>query len=408
MNGFQGDRIVRALAVTETVSWGVLYYAIGALVLPMERDLGWSRSTVLGAFSLGLLVQGLCSLPVGRWLDRHGARGLMTAGSAAAALLVAAWSQVQSVAAYYVLWAGLGAAMAAVLYEPAFAVVTRWFVRRRARALLTITLCAGLASTIFVPLTDALVARFGWRQALVSLAVGLAAITIPLHALVLRRDPSDLGQQVDGARNRVEPLSGPPDTTSPALAPATPAAGVRDVLRSREFVGLAAAFVLSAIGIAAVGVHLVPMLVERGFASPTAAAVAGLVGLMQLPGRLLHPALQRALPPGRVTALLLAAQAAAVAVLAAARGLVPVLLGASLLGMASGLLTLARATEVADRFGVERYGRISGALAFGTTLARAAGPITAAALLPTLGGYGGVLLLLALLIALAAALAGRA
>lgn len=390
MTRSQGDRIVRALAVSETVSWGVLYYAIGALVLPMERDLGWSRSTVLGGFSLGLLVQALCSFPVGHWLDRHGGRGLMTAGSAMAAVLVAAWSQVTSVATYYVIWAGLGVAMAAVLYEPAFAVVTRWFVRRRARALLTITLVAGLASTLFVPLTDALVARFGWRQALGSLAVVLAVVTIPLHALVLRP------QTPVGSR------------APEALAPVTaPAASVRDVLRSREFVGLAAAFVLSAIGIAAVGVHLVPMLVERGFASATAAAIAGLVGLMQLPGRLLHPVLRRALPASQVTPALLGAQAMAVGVLAGATGFVPVLLGASLLGMASGLLTLARATEVADRFGVERYGRISGALAFGTTLARAAGPITAAALLPTLGGYGGVLLLLAILIALAAALAAR-
>src|SRR5439155_960698 len=80
------------LGVTETISWGVLYYAFTVYLAPMEAELGWSRGDMTGAFSLAVLLAGLAAIPVGRWLDRHGPRLLMTVGSVAATLLVLAWS----------------------------------------------------------------------------------------------------------------------------------------------------------------------------------------------------------------------------------------------------------------------------------------------------------------------------
>ena len=89
----------------------------------------------------------------------------MTAGSCLATLLTFAWARVQSLPALYAVWFGLGIAMAATLYEPAFAAVVSWFPRGRDRALLTVTLAAGLASTIFMPIEAWLLSRVGWRSA---------------------------------------------------------------------------------------------------------------------------------------------------------------------------------------------------------------------------------------------------
>jgi sugar phosphate permease len=194
---YYGWIIVLALSLAEPVSWGVQYYAIAVFLRPMEADLGWSRTTMAGAYSLALVVSGLAAFPVGRWLDRHGPRGLMTVGSIAAALLILAWSRVESLTAYYLIWVGLGLTMAATLYEPAFVAVANWFVRNRGRALTILTFGGGWASAIFIPLADWLVRTHGWRTALVLLALILAAVTIPLHAL-LRRRPSDLGLTPDG------------------------------------------------------------------------------------------------------------------------------------------------------------------------------------------------------------------
>ena len=176
--------IVAALSVTETVSWGILYYAFAVFLVPMQRDLGYSAAQLTGAFSLALGVSAVAGIAVGRYLDRHSPRALMTAGSIAGAALVVAWSQVDGLAAFYVLWAAIGLVMAAVLYEPAFTVVAKHFPEpgERRRAMTAMTLVAALASFIFLPLSQALIDAHGWRDALLVLAALLAAVTIPLHA----------------------------------------------------------------------------------------------------------------------------------------------------------------------------------------------------------------------------------
>ena len=195
---YYGWWITFTLALTETISWGIVYYAFTVFITPMQRDLGWSKAELTGGFSLALLVMGGMAFPVGVWIDRHGARLLMTTGSIAACLLVIAWSQVTDKALFYLIWAGLGVCAAAILYEPAFAVVAAWFVKKRGKALTTITFAAGLASTIFIPLSDALLHAVGWRDAILGLGIFLGVTTIPLHALLLRRRPDDLGLQPDG------------------------------------------------------------------------------------------------------------------------------------------------------------------------------------------------------------------
>jgi MFS family permease len=144
---------VAILAVTETTSYGVLAYAFGVFLVSMGDVLGWSRTALTGAYALAVIVSGVAAIPVGRWLDGHGARALMTAGSTAATVLVLAWAQVSDLTVFYAIWTGIGLAMAAVLYEPAFVVIATWFPddTQRRRALLTLTVIAGFASVIYVP-----------------------------------------------------------------------------------------------------------------------------------------------------------------------------------------------------------------------------------------------------------------
>jgi MFS family permease len=85
--------IVAALSVTETVSWGILYYAFAAFLVPMHRELGLSTAALTGAFSVALLVSSAAGIGVGRYLDRHSPRALMTAASVAGVVLVLVWSK---------------------------------------------------------------------------------------------------------------------------------------------------------------------------------------------------------------------------------------------------------------------------------------------------------------------------
>src|SRR5215510_9548131 len=98
--------ILWVLSFGQLITWGLVYYTFPLFVVPMERELGWSRNEMFGALSAGLLVAGLCSIPVGAWIDRGHGRLMMTAGSLLAAVLMFAWSQVDSLAMFYVLWIG--------------------------------------------------------------------------------------------------------------------------------------------------------------------------------------------------------------------------------------------------------------------------------------------------------------
>jgi sugar phosphate permease len=254
---YYGWLLVFTLALTETTSWGILYYAFTVFLTPMQAELGWSRADLTGAFSMALLVSGLAGIPVGHWLDRYGPRLLMTLGSCAASLLVLAWAEVDSLTIFYLIWAGIGLTLAAVLYEPAFFVVATWFVRQRGRALTVLTFLAGFASVIYLPLAGWLVQRQGWRGALYSLAVVLAAGTIPFHAIILRRRPEDMGLTPDGSR--------PLRFQDPKETVVAPGVSVHTALRDAAFWWLSVAFFLSQLATAAIAVHLVPYLVDHGY-----------------------------------------------------------------------------------------------------------------------------------------------
>jgi len=392
---YYGWRIAGALAITETVSWGIVYYSFSVFLVPMETELGATRAQLSFAFSLALLLSGAAAIPVGWWLDRHGSRALMTAGSLAAAGLVWAWSRAESLAGLYLIFAGLGLTMAAVLYDPAFAVLTAWFSRRRRRALTLLTLVAGLASTIFVPLSTWLLGQLGWRSALAVLAATLLLVTVPLHALVLRRRPQDLGLALDGDLIH-QPSAGSPQ-------PSTSSRPARAVLRSAPFWLLTTAFMLSSGVSVAAGVHFIPYLLGQSHTAAFAAGLAGLIGLMQLPGRLLYDPLGQRVPRRWLTAGSLLLQGGALLLLFGTPGASRLVAFVIFFGMANGVLTLARATGVADLFGSAHYGSLSGVMAFWITLARAAGPSAVALLYAAAGRrYEWALLLMVGVMAFAA------
>jgi MFS family permease len=384
---YYGWVMLGAISVTEVVSWGILYYAFSVFVAPMQAELGWPQAAITGAFSLALLCSGLAAVPVGRWLDRHGPRALMTAGSILGSLLLLAWSSVASLWAFYLILAGIGLATAAVLYEPAFVIVATWFRHKRGRALTVLTFFGAWASFLFIPLSSWLVEALGWRQALLVLAGILAAVTILPHALLLRRRPQDLGLLPDG-----EPA---PVADAPAASAPEHSFSARAALREPGFWWLSFAFAVSTFSGVALTVHLIPYLVGQGHPPAFAATVAGLFGLMSLAGRLLIGPLGDRYPRQLVTAGLLAMQALGLAVLALAPTAVGALVYVALFGAGTGTMTIMRAALLAERYGASHYGSISGAQNAVLTGARTLAPLGAGLIATVLGGYQGLLWMLA-------------
>jgi predicted MFS family arabinose efflux permease len=378
--------ITAALAVTQTVSWGVLYYAFTVFLLPMRRALGASETELTGALTTGILVSAVAGVLVGRYLDRHSPRVLMTGASAVGALGVAAWSQAGGLLELYSAFVLLGLVMACVLYEPAFVVLAKHFpaADERRRAITAVTLVAALASFIFVPLAQALVSAGGWRQGLLILAGILAAVTIPLHALALRPAPA----------------------TPPAAAAPHGGTKARAALRDPSFWVLTAAFGLASVAGFGAIVLAVPALVDRDYAPAFAAFAAGLIGISQIPGRLLLALIGGRLRPAARITFVFGLMATGLALFAAAGHRdFGVVAGLVVVGMANGMAILARATALADRYGSAAYGAIAGTAAVSSTAARAVAPVAAAAIAATTS-YVTLMWTLAGLALMAAALTG--
>jgi predicted MFS family arabinose efflux permease len=384
--------MVAALAITTTAGYGVLAYAFAVFLVPMQHELGASRTALTVAPAISLLTAAAVAVPVGRWLDRRGGRALMVLGSVLATACVLAWSQVENVGQLYAVSVGLGVASTGVLYEAAFAVVVTWFAgKRRADAILAITLVGGLASTIFLPLTGFLVESYGWRQALVVLAVVYGAVTIPLH-LVVRRPPNSPtrpAQSTQPTQPTAPPASaGDQEPARPPAAADLRSQALRTALRDPAYWLIGGVFVAEGIGVFVVSVHLVAYLGDLGHTPTTAASVAGLLGLLSVTGRIVTTAAQRRFRLTSIVAGIFVFQAAGLALLPVVGG---VLVGAVAcvlaVGFGFGVSTIARPLMVASRYGVAGYATLAGLQAAFLMVSKALAPLAAAWLHAAGGSY---------------------
>jgi MFS family permease len=360
-------RILATLCLTQITSWGVLYYAFTVLSVRITERTGWSQPVVTAAFSAALVTSALVGIVVGRWLDRRGPDGVMSAGAVLGPVAIVGVAFSPTLLWFVAAWIAAGVAMGAVLYPPAFAALTRWYGPRHVGALTILTLVAGLSSTVFAPLTAAMADHLDWRTTYLVLAALLAAITIPAHLIGLRQPwPPAPGRH----------LAEPPTRTT----------------RSRPFIALAIA--LATCASYAIIVNLVPLMTERGISAQAAAVALGLGGAGQVLGRLGYRALVRRVGVRTRTVVILAGIAVTTALLGVFTSLAALVIVAILAGFVRGILTLLQATAVTDRWGPTHYGHLSGVLSAPVTLTTALGPWIGAALASLLGGYAAMFLVL--------------
>jgi hypothetical protein len=331
---------VLSLSLAQLVSWGSVFYAFTLFMEPMARDLGWTKPALTAAYSLGLVAAGVTAVPLGRLIDLGRGRSVMTGGSALAALLLALWSQVESYPVFLVIWAGLGATMSAVLYDPGFAVLLRRLGPTARRGITIMTLVGGFASTVFLPLTHVLIEALGWREALLALAALNLAV------------------------------------------------------RKAAFWSFVATILLQGVLGTGFSIHLIPLLVERGFSLDAAVAAFAVIGPAQVAARLLVAFGERLLglkAIGMLSVLLWLLAFALLPLVPAGSSLV--ILFGLLYGGSNGLMTILRALLPPELFGREDYGTIQGLIATPSTFARAAAPFAFGVLWAWWGGYGLVLAL---------------
>ncbi len=363
------------LSLPQLITWGSVFYTFSLLMTPLEAELGMGRAESSLAFSLALLAEGLMAYAVGRWIDAGHERVVMTLGSVWVGLGLLGHSAVTSVTGFYAAWIWLGLGMAATLYTPAFAVVTRRYGQDFRRAIITLTFLGGLASTVFIPLFSWWIALWGWRQALWALAALQFLVCMPLHGWLLQGAPrSSCHAPSKNGNNRP---TGLPSTVS-----------VREHLRRAPFWLLALFMVLMMSVTSALPAHMIALLQEAGLSPTWVIAVPAAIGVIQVVGRVVlflferrwdvHTA-NRWIPgfiPMGVLALLLGGFHPAGA-----------LLFVLLFGLGNGMITIVKGTALAQYVSRDHVGQLNGLLGLPIAVARAAAPLTVGLLWSPASGY---------------------
>jgi hypothetical protein len=346
------------LGINQTLSWGMTFYLPAVIAVPVARDLGQSTFSLLGAFSISLLISGVCAPRVGRWIDRHGGKGCI----AASILVLAAGQGILALSpnleVWYLGWAVLGVGMAMGLYDAAFATVGTLLGREAGPTITGVTLFAGFASTVFWSLGSAVIGFTGWRG-LMLLYVGIMlCVNLPMVLALVPRLDRNLKQSVLGGTHR------------------TPVSRLMTIC-------LAGFFTLRWFITSAIAVHILALLQGIGLNAAESVVVASLIGPGQVAGRVLEWTVGRRIDllfRARVAALLFPIGAAFLPF----GGPVTATVFALLYGMSNGIMTINRGTLPLALFGPNGYATVLGWLAVPVLIAQAVAPTAAAPLVAAL------------------------
>jgi len=351
--------LIAALGVAQVISWGTLFYSIAVLGPALREATGASDLLLFASFSAGLLISGLVAPWIGREIDARGGRAILSIGSlggAAACAVLALASGPVSLAAGWLL---AGAAMAATLYDPAFATLHQLAGPSYRRSVTALTLYGGFASTVFWPLAQTLLEAYGVRIAYLVFAALHLGVCLPLHLRFVPRGAHDVHAAGSG-------------TARVATAPDP----------RRAFLWLATALSIASFAAAALSAHLIALLREGGMSAREAVLVGALIGPMQVVGRVMEFAFARSISPVAAGTIAFAALAASLAMLPFAGGVFALAVGFAILyGWSNGVMTITRGTVPEVLFGSRGYGALLGRLAQPQFLARAFAPAAMAGVL---------------------------
>jgi hypothetical protein len=358
--------VVTALGFTTLLGYGSSYYLPAILAAPISADTGWPLHWVVGGLSIGLLAGGIAAPRIGRAVDQHGGRRILSIGSLLLAAGLLGLGLAMSLTTYLLAWCVIGLGMGAGLYDAAFAAMGGWY-RDKARTPITVvTLFGGLASTVCWPLSAYLVATLGWRSTCFAYAAMHLLIALPLHAWLL-----------PGANRERFAESHVPLAEGKTTAVPVPGS------RSLQFLLVAAVLALAATITSIVSVHLLTVLQTRGHTLAAAVAIGTLIGPSQIIGRAVELAWGRMLHPigsGLISAALMAGGVAGLTFDLGAAALAVAIYAAG-----AGVSFVVRGTLPLALFGPRDYGSLMGRLGLPSLVAQALAPWLATIVLARAG-----------------------
>ncbi len=359
-------RLAPILGLGQVCGWGTLYYSFPLIAIEMHQELGWSKSLLFGGATAGLLAAALVAYPVGVAIDRGWGKWVMSLSALLACFIMFWWASTSSVSVFYVVCIVLGALQAALLYEPAFAVLARHVGAASSRAGIThITLWGGFASTVFIPFTTFFIESWGWRIALVALGLVNALVFVMYQWAI---QPKEDLEHTDHQGDKQAKIALNRET-------------VRIFIKRPLFWLITTSLALYALVFSAFTYHMYPLLEAKHLSLREVVWAIALIGPAQVLGRFVVTRYAEHLSMRALGSIMMVVFPLAFA------ALLPTsptwLLVATVFiayGISNGILTIVRSFVVPEMLTPNAYGALNGVLIIPATLGRALAPLLAASL----------------------------
>ena len=356
--------------ITHAVNTGFSYFGMSAFFPSFEREFGWSRTAISGAFSLARIESGLLGPIEGHFVDRVGPRRIMYIGIVICTLGFVALSFVDSLPMLYVAIV-LGIVLGSSLgyHMPISLLIAKIFRERRSLAFGIFRMGPGLSGVI-VPLVGAMIVWWGWRNAALASGCMLLAAGLPIAYLINR-----IAQAEETDRELA--LAAKSEASAITHRTLDPQFTLKEVLRLDTFWFLSIAMALRHMVTEGVSVHFVILLVDRGWTTEAASTLLGISALIGAPARVGMGWLGDMVDKRKLIMGLLLALSVSVGVMGWAAGSLAFTTFMIIYSLAYGGLASLQEPIRADYFGTKAFATIQGVSRSITTAGTFVGPVLA-------------------------------
>ena len=399
------------LGAVSSINFANAATTIGMLtvfILPFTDEFGWTRTEISAATSIGAVLGASASLLTGRLTDRYGARLPLAAG---AILIIAALlnlAAMQSLLWFYIAFGVARLADQAFVQTPSSPAVVRWFLRYRGRALAILLLSASAGGVILPPLVQEIIDVWNWRVAWIMLAGVMFVAGLLPTVLLVRRQPEDMGLELDG-RRQVDPAG------HDIRAQGLPLHDTREAqwsffeaLSSPTLWILIISIVATGIASAGVALHLVPYLVEEGLQVRAAVGAVSVGFFASAVGSFVWGLLADRMPTRPLLVLAFLLRLVGMGVLLLVSDITTAYLFAAIIGFTEGGLRTLTTLIMSEYYGRQNFGSIFGLTRALQVAGFAVGPLISGAVYDATGSYDTAFMAFLVLVALACALVAMA
>jgi sugar phosphate permease len=386
---YYGWFVAAAVAGTEFANAASAIGILTIFVSPMTEEFGWSRTQFSGATSLGAILGASLAPITGRLVDRVGSRLLLAGGGIVVALACFYLAETQTLLGFYIAFTFARTADQGLIKAGASPAVGKWFRRYRGRAVALVFFAGSAGILVMAPVIQMVITAWGWRGAWWVLGGLMIFGGVIPSALVVRRQPEDMGLVVDGAQAAEPPPNrGPSPTDIPQSSPEEEAQwSLGQVVRTPAFWMLLVA--LFAISTASSGVvlHLVPHLNQRGIIGGPAVAVISVMSASGAVSTMALGFISERVPPRRLMVLVTLLPAFSMTVLILADSPIEAYLFAVIQGIATTGVNTLSPLVWASFYGRSSLGSIYGMSRASQVFGFAVGALVSGVVYDTTGSY---------------------